>query len=459
MIYALWELNFNNLKKRFIHITEIGIRPEMPEDIKEQVKLVNGISFLGIPISVLFIVLFGLTGHVYIALTFLGGLAVFSLPFLLMKTMGLNVARNFVCAMAPVVFGTASVVSGKDTGFFLGFLVISVPPIIVYPKSKQALAYIILCVLLLALSIVGNVFIEPIDTVPFAMGVFLFNLFIVLTTSIGIVFLFKLELNEGREKLAEKNKEITDSINYAKRIQSAYMPLPEVFHRAFSHAFLFFKPKDIVSGDFYWFYAVQKENTKKYIRFCAVADCTGHGVPGALMSVICCNALNEVVVNNKVYDTAKILDETRRIVKQNLKSAGTGQKDGMDISLIKMDDDTDDLWFSGANNPAWIVSGNELVELKADKQPIGAHPNEKEFTAQHVMLKKGDIIYLFSDGYADQFGGPKGKKFKYKQLSELLQNNNSKTMEEQHEILEETLHHWKGAQEQTDDVCVIGIKI
>lgn len=447
------------MKKLFIRITEIGIRPEMPEEIKEQVKLVNGISFLGVPISVLFVLLFGITGHFYIALTFIGGLIIFSLPFLLIKTMGLNAARNFVCAMAPVVFGTASVVSGKDTGFFLGFLVISVPPIIVYPKSKQALAYIILCVLLLALSIVGNIFIKPIDTVPFAMAIFLFNLFIVLTTSIGIVFLFKLELNEGREKLAEKNKEITDSINYAKRIQAAYMPSPEVFHRAFSNAFLFFKPKDIVSGDFYWFFAVQKESTKNYVRFCAVADCTGHGVPGALMSVICCNALNEAVVNNKIHDTEKILDETRRLVKQNLKSAGTGQKDGMDIALIKIDDDTHELWYSGANNPAWILKGNEVLELKADKQPIGAHANEKEFTSQYVQLNKDDIIYLFSDGYADQFGGPKGKKFKYKQLSELLQANKHKSMQDQHKLLEETLHHWKGSLEQTDDVCVIGIKI
>ena len=430
----------------------------MPDELKEQVKLVNGISFLGVPISLLFVLLFGITGHFYIAFTFAGGLVVFSLPFLLIKTLGLNAARNFVCAMAPVVFGTASVISGKDTGFFLGFLVISVPPIIVYPKSKQALAYIVLCIFLLALSITGNVFIKPIDEVPFAMGIFLFNLFIVLSTSIGIVFLFKLELNEGRKKLAEKNKEITDSINYAKRIQSAYMPNREIFHLMFQDAFLLFKPKDIVSGDFYWFYRVQKENSHEFIRFCAVADCTGHGVPGALMSVICCNALNEVVVNNKTYETGNILNETRHIIKQNLKSSGSGQKDGMDISLIKMDIETGDVWFSGANNPAWIIKQNELIELKADKQPIGMHANEKDFTTQHIQIDKGDSIYLFSDGYADQFGGPKGKKFKYKQLEELLKSNFNKTMPEQYSILEDNLHHWKGQLEQTDDVCVIGIR-
>lgn len=448
------------MKKLFIRITEIGIRPEMSNEIKEQIKLVNGISFLGIPISLLFVLLFGVTGHFYIALTFLGGLIVFSLPFLLVKTMGLNAARNFVCAMAPVVFGAASVVSGKDTGFFLGFLVISVPPIIVYPKSKQALAYIILCVLLLALSIVGNVFIKPIDTVPFAMAIFLFNLFIVLTTSIGIVFLFKLELNVSREKLYEKNKEITDSINYAKKIQSAYMPNEDIFHKVYEDAFLLFKPKDIVSGDFYWFYTLAKEDKPAAIRHCAVADCTGHGVPGALMSVICSNALNETVVHNKIYETDKILNETRRIVKRNLKTKKYQErKDGMDIALITINFDTLELWYSGAYNPAWVLQNGTIIELAADKQPIGVFEHEKDFSQQHLKLNKGDIIYLFSDGYADQFGGTKGKKFKYKQLNQLLVSISHLSMNEQKQKLDSVFEDWKGDLEQTDDVCVIGIKI
>lgn len=311
---------------------------------------------------------------------------------------------------------------------------------------------------MLGLSVLGNIFITPLENVPFAMGIFLFNLLTVLVTSIGIVFLFKVELNESRKKLYEKNKEITDSINYAKKIQSAYLPPQEVFHRVFKDAFLLFKPKDIVSGDFYWFYTSINENSK--VLHCAVADCTGHGVPGALMSVICSNALNEVVVNNKILNTNTILNETRRLVKQSLKSTTySGQKDGMDIALIKLDPATNELWYSGAFNPLWVKQGNTITELAPDKQPIGVYDHEKDFSVQHVQLNKGDIVYLFSDGYADQFGGPKGKKFKYKQLKELLLANANLTMQEQKQKLESTLENWRGNLEQVDDVCVIGIRV
>ncbi|MCA6434895.1 MAG: SpoIIE family protein phosphatase [Bacteroidetes bacterium] len=266
------------------------------------------------------------------------------------------------------------------------------------------------------------------------------------------------ELKDALSQIEEKNKEITDSINYAKRIQSAYLPDERIFHFMFPEAFLYFKPKDIVSGDFYWFYRFKKESSDDYIKFCAVADCTGHGVPGALMSVICCNALNEVVVNNKFHNTDDILNETRKIVKQNLKSTGSGQKDGMDIALIKLDMETGDLSFSGANNPAWILQNNQLIKLKADKQPIGMHENEQAFKANQLKLTKGDKIYLFSDGYADQFGGPGGKKMKYKKLEELLLSNNKLSMHDQKIIVENFFNEWKGSLEQVDDVCVIGIK-
>jgi serine phosphatase RsbU (regulator of sigma subunit) len=145
-------------------------------------------------------------------------------------------------------------------------------------------------------------------------------------------------------------------------------------------------------------------------------------------------------------------------VKQNLKSTGSGQKDGMDIALIKLDMETGDLSFSGANNPAWILQNNQLIKLKADKQPIGMHENEQAFKANQLKLTKGDKIYLFSDGYADQFGGPGGKKMKYKKLEELLLSNNKLSMHDQKIIVENFFNEWKGSLEQVDDVCVIGIK-
>ncbi|MFO0358609.1 MAG: SpoIIE family protein phosphatase [Sphingobacteriaceae bacterium] len=270
----------------------------------------------------------------------------------------------------------------------------------------------------------------------------------------------KIEVEEQKHIIEEKQKEIIDSINYAKRIQSAYLPPEETFHHVLQNAFLLFKPKDIVSGDFYWFFGIPKPNKTGTTILCAVADCTGHGVPGALMSVICCNALNDVVISQKINNTDQILNETRKLVKRSLKSTSyNGQKDGMDIALIKLDTETGDLWYSGAYNPAWIIKDKQLLELSADKQPIGVFENEKAFSVQHLQLNKGDSIYLFSDGYADQFGGPKGKKFKYKTLGETILKQQTKPMNEQRQLLLDTFNDWKGDLEQVDDVCIIGIRI
>ncbi len=263
------------------------------------------------------------------------------------------------------------------------------------------------------------------------------------------------ELKVALDQVEEKQKEIVDSIRYAKRIQSAYLPPEQVFTHFFKVAFLLLKPNAIFSVDFYWYYSPDKQNI-----YCAVADCTGHGVPGALMSVICCNALNEVVVSNKVYDTDKILNEARTLVKKSLKSTSfSGQKDGMDIALIKLNLNTNQLSYSGAYNSIWIIKEKELIELPADKQPIGAFENETDFTCKTLQLSKGDIIYLFSDGFADQFGGPKGKKFKYKAFSQCLLDNAHLPLEEQKQLLLNTFNNWKGELEQVDDVCIIGIRL
>ncbi|GAB4139825.1 MAG: hypothetical protein Fur0041_15010 [Bacteroidia bacterium] len=270
------------------------------------------------------------------------------------------------------------------------------------------------------------------------------------------------EINHQKIELQQKNKEITDSINYAKRIQSAYLPPDAAFSSNFPDSFLIFQPKDIVSGDFYWSYnpkAFDKSNIEE--QFFAVADCTGHGVPGALMSVICCNAINEVVISNKVYDPGQILTKTRDIVIRNLKSSNDdGQKDGMDISLCSINYRTGELKFAGANNPICIYRKdiNQIEEIAADKQPVGVFERMLPFTTKSIQLQKGDVVFAFSDGYADQFGGPKGKKFKYKKLYELFRTNASLPMQEQKDILLREFHEWKGSQEQVDDICLIGVR-
>ncbi len=274
----------------------------------------------------------------------------------------------------------------------------------------------------------------------------------------------KIKVEHQNELLAEKQKEIIDSINYAKRIQDAYLPPEKAFNILFEDSFVLFKPKDIVSGDFYWFFCPRNKNNgfEDFIFF-AVADCTGHGVPGAIMSVICCNALNEVVVNNKIYETDEILNMVRNIVKRNLKNNTEGsQNDGMDIALGKLNKKTLELSYSGANNPMLIINQNGLVELKADKQPVGNYAAEKSFTKTILQVQKGDMIYLSSDGFPDQFGGNTtnglGKKLKYANFKKLLLTHNQLGGKEQKQHLLDYFNNWKAEMEQTDDVCVMGIR-
>lgn len=254
-----------------------------------------------------------------------------------------------------------------------------------------------------------------------------------------------------KEQLARKNKDITDSIRYAKRIQVAILP-PEI---PFDNTFILFRPKDIVSGDFYW---LEEVGNKQYM---AAVDCTGHGVPGAFMSIIGSNFLNKIVKEQHVYQPAKILNMLNKEVIDNLKSTNedTTVYDGMDIALICYDTETEVLEYAGGYNPLILVRSGELQEVKADRFAIGRSSlsqNERNFTNHRIEMKRGDTIYIFTDGYADQFGGEEGKKFKTKPMKELLIAINEKSMEEQRNILNNTIDAWRGDIEQVDDILVIG---
>ncbi|MCE3226540.1 MAG: protein serine/threonine phosphatase [Bacteroidetes bacterium] len=268
----------------------------------------------------------------------------------------------------------------------------------------------------------------------------------------------KKEVESQKHLIEEKQKEIIDSINYAKRIQSAILAKEEDIRVHFPHSFLYYNPKDIVAGDFYFF-----ETTKNHV-FYAAADCTGHGVPGALVSVVCSNALSRCVKEFNLSDPGKILDKTRELVLETFKKSGQDVKDGMDISLISINLSIQNskgklIQWSGANNPLWYVQNNELKEITANKQPIGQVDSPTPFTTHEIKLSEGDSVYLFTDGYADQFGGAAGKKFKYKQFSELLLATNNMDPESQKEKIVKTFENWKGTLEQVDDVLLIGIKI
>jgi tetratricopeptide (TPR) repeat protein/serine phosphatase RsbU (regulator of sigma subunit) len=264
-------------------------------------------------------------------------------------------------------------------------------------------------------------------------------------------------LAEQQKRLVEEHqKEIIDSINYAQRIQRSLLASKSLLDKHLPDYFIFFKPKDIVSGDFYWA-AKLSDN-----RFAVVtADSTGHGVPGAIMSMLNIACLNETV-SKGTFLPNDILFETRKSIIEHLKNDGSpeGGKDGMDCSLISFDFDALKLSCSAANNPVWIIRDNELIEMKPDKMPVGKHDKDQQpFTLHEQQLVKGDIIYALTDGFPDQFGGPKGKKFMVKALKELLLNHVHLSLSEQKVKLEEAFRNWSGALEQIDDVTLIGIKV
>jgi serine phosphatase RsbU (regulator of sigma subunit) len=261
------------------------------------------------------------------------------------------------------------------------------------------------------------------------------------------------QLHEQKVIIEEKNKEIVDSINYAQRIQQALLPNDSEFKMHFTDSFVLFKPKDIVSGDYYWI-----ANTAHYI-FYATADCTGHGVPGGFMSMLGTSFLNELVNEKQIYEPAEILNQLREKVMQALKQTGSvgENKDGMDLVLCRVNRNKTKLVYAAANNGFYLVRNGNISEYKPDKMPIGHYAEMKPFSQHVVTLEPGDRIYTFTDGYADQFGGPKGKKFKYSSLNKLILDYSTRSMGEQCQLLSTAYEQWKNGFEQTDDVCIIGV--
>ena len=262
----------------------------------------------------------------------------------------------------------------------------------------------------------------------------------------------------------QKNEEILASIQYAKRIQTAILPHEKVVKTYLPESFILYKPKDIVAGDFYWVetYAEASVSDGETILF-AAADCTGHGVPGAMVSVVCNNGLNRSVREDGLTDPGQILNRTREIVVQEFEKSEDDVNDGMDIALCSLHGM--ELKYAGANNPLWIIRKGELMETKADKQPIGKFDDPQPYSTHSFKMEEGDVIYIFSDGYVDQFGGPStssgtaGKKFMRSNFRNLLLSICDQPMEEQKRIIDETFEKWKGTCDQIDDVCVIGVRV
>lgn len=265
----------------------------------------------------------------------------------------------------------------------------------------------------------------------------------------------KKEVEKQKELVDEKQKEILDSIHYAKRIQNTLLAHKDFLNENLSNNFVLFKPKDIVSGDFYWATKAQANGEKLF--YLAVCDSTGHGVPGAFMSLLNIGFLSEAIKEKDIFEPHRVFNYVRKRLIESISKEE--QKDGFDGILLCINKTTGKITYAAANNNPVIVSNNTVINLKADKMPVGKGERENSFTLFDLELLPNDTLYLFTDGYPDQFGGPKGKKFKYKQLEELLINNTHLPLNKQALLLENVFDNWKGNLEQIDDVLVVGLKL
>jgi len=262
-------------------------------------------------------------------------------------------------------------------------------------------------------------------------------------------------INNLKHEIHRQKKELTESIRYASYIQKALLPSPLLFKKLLPDHFVLYQPKDIVSGDFFWI------TKKKSDIIIAVADCTGHGVPGAFMSILGITTLSEVI-NRGCYSSAgSILNQLREGIMKALNQTGEEyeQKDGIDMALCLLNTESNQIEYSGAFNPIYIVQNKRLVEINGDKMPIGvAAEEEKPFNTHRIALEPGNVIYLFTDGFVDQFGGTKGKKFKYQPFRNLILKIHEMPMHKQKEELRQAFEKWRGEHQQLDDLLIVGFR-
>lgn len=503
-----------NFKIDFIHplktcwnkISQKGLKDEMAISEQKKLVLTNQVSilmFLFIFIYITILTIFNLVKSQFSFLIYPLSFSILLIPY--MNSKGFFRLTSFMISVsipvAVLIFSSLTKKSFHDSidiiYFFiprlllLGALVIPLILIDISHKANLILAVLINLAALIFYDFVMGLFGVGFGSLPVTVGKYHFiNIFIFLPYFLilfGIAFLLNINIKyekrvqELMEDLKEKNSElegqknyiekihleITDSINYANRIQNAVLPDHSLLSQYFRDYFILFKPRNVVSGDFYWFSGVGNK-----IIFC-VADCTGHGVPGAFMSMLGISFLREIITKEHLNEPSEILNKLRDeiIIALNQKGLQSDQKDGMDISLFSLDilpqkNDSGEFYeflWAGANNPCWIVKKSNLEELLPDKMPVGIHDHMDRFKTIKVQLKKGDKIYMFTDGYRDQFGGPSSKKFMSKHLKELIIENSSKCMVNQKEIFEQKIEEWRLGfgikHEQTDDITIAGLEI
>ncbi|MDF2448891.1 MAG: protein serine/threonine phosphatase [Bacteroidota bacterium] len=450
-------------------ILNIGVLASQDDNLNRRMRISNMISLFTIVTMVAYIpvtILYNILGIAVLNLLFF----ISALICLFLNARGLFNASVFLSSAYGLFYFTfGSVFYGIQSNLHFFIIIMCLIAIALF-KSNAALRLFIVLAVICFFSLVIFFGGKP-GLIPFTeemkrtQGIIsIVNLFVlfVITVLFFVFFrrenlLFQKAIIGQKQVIEEKQKEIMDSINYAKRIQFALLASENLLNEFLPNRFIFFKPKDVVSGDFYW-----ATPTPDGCFIYVTADCTGHGVPGAFMSLLNISKLSQCINENKITRPDWILNYIRTEIIKGLNAEGSSgeSKDGMDAVLCKLNIAGLKLEYSAANNSFYIIRDNAILVCKADKMPVGiGHDDSLPFTYNQIALQPGDMIYTFTDGFADQFGGPKGKKFKYKQFEELLLSVHRLPLTEQSLILEEKFNSWKGAHEQVDDVLVIGIKV
>jgi sigma-B regulation protein RsbU (phosphoserine phosphatase) len=448
-------------------ILNIGLVSTNSESLNRKIRVSNLISFITI-ITML--------GYIPVSAYFgVAGIILLNIAFFISSLLGFyfhhtkkhNIAFYITSFYGLIYFVFGSVFYGLDSNLQFFILIMCLIAIALFESAFVLRIYIGLAVSLFfvlhfalkntsALIVFSDEMRSAQDVVSVLNLLFLFLITIVFFSFFRREnVLFQKDILKQKEIIEEKQKEILDSIRYAKRIQFSLLASENLLNQNLPEHFVLFKPKDVVSGDFYW-----ASPTPEGFIF-ITADCTGHGVPGAFMSLLNISKLSQAVNENKITRPDLILNNIRTEIIKALNAEGSEEsKDGMDAVLCKLDINNMKLQYAAANNPFYIIRNNELLICKADKMPVGkGHDDNISFTFNEIALHKGDVIYTFTDGYADQFGGPKGKKFKYKQLEDILMSICSLPLKDQSVVLNQKFEDWKGSLDQVDDVLIIGLKI
>ena len=449
------------MKKLWDFVSDLGYSTDLAHEEARRVKLLSRLNFITL-LALLFYFIVNLSTGILIFLPLLAVTMLFLTTnlFLLSKKIYAPAKHFSVFSIALCV--SFFILFNGDSFSEAFYIPLAAMPLIIFKERKNAVSYLIaVLVLIVALKLAQAV------TVPLvklsSAEMLLFKILNVTSSALityFITFYFKAAneeyesaLIEMNELVSEKNKEITDSIEYARHIQNGILPSAHIINTCLPDSFIYYKPKDIVAGDFYWL-----EQKGAYVIF-AACDCTGHGVPGAMVSVVCSNALNRAVKEFNLLQPGEILNKVRELVVETFEKGEHVVKDGMDMSVCTWNQSSNELLWAGANNPLWYIQNKQLQILAPDKQAIGQTDNPKPFTTHKVQVNKGDLVFVFTDGYADQFGGDKGKKFKYKPLQEILIANSDKKPQEQKQILSGVFDAWRGTLEQIDDVLIMGIRV